>query len=86
MGDKRMRITKQDVRITGNVAPHGWGDFHNIISVVIIVDDHRSYIVNPSGLGRVLFQHVDSRMTVTGQAWEEQGAWHILVKTMEPEA
>lgn len=81
-----MRSTEEDVRITGNVAPYEWGDFHNIISVVVIADDHRSYIVSPGGLGRVLFQHVDSRMTVTGQAWEEQGAWHIRVKKLQPEA
>lgn len=81
-----MHTIEEDVRITGNVAPHEWGDFHNIISVVIITDEHRGYIVNPSGLGRVLFQHVDSRMTVTGQVWEEQGTWHILVKAMKPEA
>jgi hypothetical protein len=80
-----MHTTEEDLRISGIVAPHGWGDFHNIISVVIIADDHRSYIVSPSGLGRVLFQHVDSRITVTGHVWEGQGAWHILVKEMDPD-
>lgn len=68
--------------IRGAVAPYAWGVFHNVTGIAILADDGETYVVKANGPGRVLFRHIDARVTVGGEVWIEGGARFIRVEAI----
>ena len=72
----------ESVTLTGALEAYETDEDGNAISVMLISDDGREVVVDTSGEGAALLQHVGSRVTVEGSiASSEEGSDVITVSS-----
>lgn len=77
---KEYGMRERMIMLAGVVSPFEVGSLKNVTVIAIVDDAGESYIVEPCGLGMLLFSHIDRRVSVFGKTWKSDGARFIHIQ------